>query len=309
MPKKKILASPSSIGKIDNLPFDLLAKSNYEVIKNPFGRKLTIEETIKLAKDCVGIVAGVETLDKYVIDSLPNLKCISRVGVGMDSVDIEYANSNGIKVLNTPDGPTRAVAEITIGLAFSLLRKIPQAHMDMKNSIWKKQTGNLLKDKKVGIVGLGRIGKTTANLFKSLGNTVFAHDLFPDNNWTKKNRIKILDLNSLCSKCDIISLHIPGNANGKPVITHKELSLMKETVLIINVARGGVINEDDLYNFLKYNELSSAAIDVFEEEPYNGKLCKLKNVVLTPHIGSYAKEGKLKMEVQAVQNLINALKK
>ena len=109
MPKKKILASPSSIGKIDNLPFDLLAKSNYEVIKNPFGRKLTIEETIKLAKDCVGIVAGVETLNKYVIDSLPNLKCISRVGVGMDSVDIEYANSNGIKVLKIVSGKNRQV--------------------------------------------------------------------------------------------------------------------------------------------------------------------------------------------------------
>ena len=132
----KILASPSSIGQISLKPFELLEANGYEVVKNPFGRKLTEDETITLGKDCVGIVAGVETLDSIVIDSLPNLKCISRVGVGMDSVDISYAENKGIKVLNTPNGPTRAVAELTLGLTLSLLRKIPNAHYDLKNRIW-----------------------------------------------------------------------------------------------------------------------------------------------------------------------------
>ena len=197
MQKQKILASPSSIGKIDDLPFEILESENYEVIKNPFGRKLKIEETIDLAKDCVGIVAGVETLNKYVIDSIPNLRCISRVGVGMDSVDTEYALKKGIEVLNTPNGPTRAVAELTLGLALSSLRRIPQAHFDMKNKIWKKQTGNLLLDKKIGIVGLGRIGRMTAKLFKSLGNKVSGCDLFPDKTWAKNNEVEILSLNQI----------------------------------------------------------------------------------------------------------------
>jgi len=131
----KVLASPSSIGQIDPKPFELLKDNGYEVVKNPYGRKLTGEETLTLGKGCIGIVAGVENLNAKVINALPNLKCISRVGVGMDSVDISYAESKGIKVLNTPNGPTRAVAELTLGLTMSLLRKIPNAQYDIKHRL------------------------------------------------------------------------------------------------------------------------------------------------------------------------------
>ena len=282
--------------------------NGYEVVKNPFGRKLTEDETITLGKDCVGIVAGVETLDSIVIDSLPNLKCISRVGVGMDSVDISYAENKGIKVLNTPNGPTRAVAELTLGLTLSLLRKIPNAHYDLKNSIWKKQTGNLLFEKKVGVLGLGRIGRMVAEMFRSLGNPVIGYDLYPDMDWAEKNNVEILSLEQLLNQCDIITIHIPGNSDGSPVLNQEELSYLKDGAFLVNVSRGGVINEDTLYEMLTNEKLSAAALDVFSNEPYSGKFCDLDNVILTPHIGSYAKEGKLKMEVDAVMNLINALK-
>ncbi len=304
----KILASPSSIGQISLKPFELLEASGYEVVKNPFGRKLTIKETITLGKDCVGIVAGVETLDSIVIDSLPNLKCISRVGVGMDSVDISYAENKGIKVLNTPNGPTRAVAELTLGLTLSLLRRIPNAHYDLKNRTWKKQTGNLLFEKKVGVLGLGRIGRMVAEMFRSLGNPVTGYDLYPDRDWAEKNNVEILSLEQLLNQCDIITIHIPGNSEGSPIINQKELSYLKDGAFLVNVSRGGVINEDALYEVLTNEKLSAAALDVFSNEPYTGKFCDLDNVILTPHIGSYAKEGKLKMEVDAVMNLINALK-
>ena len=304
----KILASPSSIGQISLKPFELLEASGYEVVKNPFGRKLTIDETITLGKDCVGIVAGVETLDSIVIDSLPNLKCISRVGVGMDSVDISYAENKGIKVLNTPNGPTRAVAELTLGLTLSLLRKIPNAHYDLKNRTWKKQTGNLLFEKKVGVLGLGRIGRMVAEMFRSLGNPVTGYDLYPDRDWAEKNNVEILSLEQLLNQCDIITIHIPGNSEGSPIINQEELSYLKDGAFLVNVSRGGVINEDALYEVLTNEKLSAAALDVFSNEPYTGKFCDLDNVILTPHIGSYAKEGKLKMEVDAVMNLINALK-
>mgnify|MGYP001070413667 FL=1 len=304
----KILASPSSIGQISLKPFELLEANGYEVVKNPFGRKLTEDETITLGKDCVGIVAGVETLDSIVIDSLPNLKCISRVGVGMDSVDISYAENKGIKVLNTPNGPTRAVAELTLGLTLSLLRKIPNAHYDLKNRIWKKQTGNLLFEKKVGVLGLGRIGRMVAEMFRSLGNPVIGYDLYPDMDWAEKNNVEILSLEQLLNQCDIITIHIPGNSDGSPVLNQEELSYLKDGAFLVNVSRGGVINEDALYEMLTNEKLSAAALDVFSNEPYSGKFCDLDNVILTPHIGSYAKEGKLKMEVDAVMNLINALK-
>ena len=309
MKKFKILASPSSIGQIDNIPFEILESNNFEVIKNPYGRKLTNDETISLAEDCVGIVAGVETFDKNVIDSLPKLKCISRVGVGMDSIDLKYAKSKGVEVINTPDGPTRAVAELTLGLTLSLMRKIPKASSDMKNKVWKKQTGNLLHNKIVGIIGLGRIGKLTSRLFKSLGNNVIAFDKYPDYEWAKENHIKITDLDSLIKTADIVCLHVPRNNDGTPLIGARELSLMKKTTSVVNVSRGGVVDENKLYDFLSEGKIRSAAIDVFVEEPYYGKLSELDNVILTPHIGSYAKEGKLKMEVDAVKNLINVLKK
>ena len=304
----KILASPSSIGQIASTPFDLLEKHGYEVVKNPYGRKLTEEETIELAKDCVGIIAGVENLNAKVIDALPNLKCISRVGVGMDSVDIPHAESKGIKILNTPNGPTRAVAELTLGLTMSLLRKIPNAHYDLRNKVWKKQTGNLLFEKKVGILGLGRIGRMTAEMFRALGNQVAGYDLYPNEEWAKEYGVEVLTLKELLTSCDIITIHVPGKKDGSAIITKAELDLLKDDAFLVNVSRGGVIDEDDLYDVLTSGKLSAVAFDVFNQEPYAGRLCDLENVVLTPHIGSYAKEGKLKMEVDAAQNLINALK-
>mgnify|MGYP000621884709 CR=1 FL=1 len=304
----KVLASPSSIGQIDSKPFDILEKNGFTVVKNPFGRKLTEDETVDLAKDCIGIVAGVENLNKEVIDRLPMLQCISRVGVGMDSVDIPYAKSKGIKVLNTPEGPTRAVAEFTLGLTLSLLRKIPNAHLDLKNKIWKKQTGNLLLGKKVGVLGLGRIGRMVAESFKALGNQVCGFDLYPDKEWAKQKGVDIIEFEELLSICDILTIHVPGNKDGSAIIARDQLALLKRECFVINVSRGGVIDEDALYDALKTEKLAAVASDVFSKEPYDGKLCELDNVILTPHIGSYAKEGKLKMEVDAVQNLINALK-
>lgn len=304
----KILTSPSSIGKISPAPFDLLKKEGFDIINNPFGRKLTEDEVIELGKDCVGIVAGVEPLTKKVIDALPNLKCISRVGVGVDNVDLDFAKKKGIIVVNTPNGPTRAVAELAVGLAFSLLRKIPQAHKDTKERKWQKYTGNLILNKTIGVVGLGRIGKTVAQLFRSIGNPVIGFDLYPDQTWANENQVRIVKLNELLAKSDIVSLHIPGDGDS-PLLDKTNLALMKKDSWLINLARGGVVNEEDLYKLLSENKIKGAAIDVFENEPYDGKLCDLDNVILTPHLGSYAAEGKLQMEIDAVQNLIKELKK
>ena len=303
----KVLASPSSIGQISSEPLDLLRSNGYEVVVNPYGRKLTCSEVIQLGKDCIGIVAGVENLDSTVLKELPNLKCISRVGVGMDNIDIPYAESKGVKIHNTPNGPTRAVAELTLGLTLSLLRKIPLAHSNIKNGIWKKETGNLLIEKKVGVIGLGRIGKLTTELFLSLGNPVCGFDIFPDQNWANKNDVELLNLKSLLKCADIITIHVPGVANGKPIITEEEIKLLKVSALVINVSRGGVVDESALHLALKSGKISGAALDVFEKEPYEGDFQLLDNVILTPHIGSYAKEGKLQMEIDAVKNLIKSL--
>lgn len=303
----KILISPSSFGQISSQPNDILLNRGYEIINNPFGRKLTEDEVIELAKDCIGIVAGIEPITKRVMDALPNLKSISRVGVGMDSVDLDYAKQKGISVTNTPDGPTRSVAEMSIALTFSLLRKIPQADANIKSGIWKKEIGNLLFGKTIGIIGLGRIGKMTAEMFSKLGNAVIGFDLYPDKEWANKNSVTLIGLDEIMETADIISLHIPPNKDKTPVITKEKLSKMKCSSLLINAARGGVVDEETLLKLLVENKIAGAAIDVFSKEPYEGPFTKLKNVVLTPHLGSYASEGKLQMEIDAVQNLIDNL--
>lgn len=297
------------MGEVGSQPFDILKENGFEIINNPYGRKLTEEEVIELAKGCVGIVAGVEPLTPRVMDALPDLKCISRVGVGMDNVDIEYAKQKGIVVVNTPDGPTRGVAELTLGMTLSLLRRIPQADAAIKNKQWKKQIGNLIYEKQVGVIGLGRIGKMVAGLFRGIGNPVIGFDLYPDEKWAAENFVSLSSFENVLKVADIITLHIPGNKDKTPVIGSKELGMMKKGAFIINISRGGVVDEDALYGALKDGHLAGAAIDVFTKEPYSGPLSDLDNVVLTPHLGSYASEGKLQMEIDAVLNLINVLKK
>jgi D-3-phosphoglycerate dehydrogenase len=303
----KILTSPSSFGQVSPQPIDMLRAQGFEVINNPYGRKLTENEVIELAKDCDGIVAGVEPLTAKVMDALPNLKCISRVGVGMDNVDLDYARQKNIIVVNTPDGPTRSVAELTLAMALSLLRKIPQADAGMKQKQWKKQTGNLFFNKTIGVLGLGRIGRLVAEMFRGLGNPVMGFDLIMNEEWSKKTGVELVDFKSLLEKADIITVHVPGNADKSPVIGSNEIMSMKKSAFIINIARGGVIDEHALYEALSSNRLAGAAVDVFLEEPYNGPLCELNNIVLTPHLGSYAEEGKLQMEIDAVQNLLKNL--
>lgn len=304
----KVLTSPSSIGKIGPEPFELLKEHGFEVINNPYGRRMTEDEVIDLARDCVGIVAGVEPLTAKVMDTLPNLKCISRVGVGMDNVDLKYAKLKGIEVVNTPKGPTQAVAELALGLTLSLLRQIPQADAEMKKRIWKKHTGNLLQGKIIGVIGLGSIGQRVAELFCALGNSVIGFDPYPDKKWLNDNDVRLMNFNEILSNSDIILLHIPGNKDNSAIIGKHEIDIFKDGAFLVNLARGGVVDEKALYEALAEKKLTAAAIDVFSQEPYDGPLCDLENVILLPHLGSYAKEGKLNMEIDAVRNLIKVLK-
>lgn len=306
---KKILVSPSSFGKCGNEPIELLKKNGFEIIMNPYGRKLTAEEVMDLARDCVGIVAGVEPLNANVLDVLTNLKCISRCGSGMDSVDVKKAEELGIIVKNTPFGPTRAVSELTIGLVFDLLRQISLRDRCIRKGEWFKEMGFLLKNKKIGVLGLGRIGRTTAELLTRLDAKVYGFDIKPDEAWAKKTKITLLSFDELLTACDVLCIHVSAKSNGKYLIGVQEFEKMNKNSFLINVSRGGIVDEAALYNALKNGKILGAAVDVFEEEPYHGRLTELDNVILTPHVGSYAKEARLQMELEAVQNLINSLNK
>ena len=305
--KNKILVSPTSFGKCGSQPLDLLEKNNYEVVLNPFGRKMTPDEIIKLGRDCVGIIAGVESLNVKVLESLPYLRCISRCGSGIDNVNLKKAEELNIVVKNTPYGPTRAVAELTIGLIFDVLRQISSRDRSIRNGKWNKEMGFLLRDKIVGVLGLGRIGRNVAELLLKLDTNVIGSDINPDKEWLKKTKIPLFSFDELIKKSDVLCIHV-SSSDDKYLIGKKELNSMKKDSYIVNLSRGGIVDEKALYDVLKNKHLAGAAIDVFQQEPYTGPLTELDNIILTPHVGSYAKESRLEMEIEAVQNLLDVIK-
>ena len=302
----RIAITTTSFAKYDDQPLQLLKDSGFEVVLNPYGRKLSGDEVVELSADAVGVIAGTEPLDRTVLEKLPLLRVISRCGVGMDNVDLKATAQLNIKVFNTPFGPTLAVAELTVGLILDLLRNITQMDRDMKAGIWKKRMGNLLSDKMVGIIGFGRIGQKTGELLRALGCMIGYYDSLRIKEF-KDLRIKKLEMDELLLKSDIMTVHVSGKYE-KPLLGAKEFDMMKDGACLINVARGGAVDENALFNALKDGRLAGAALDVFEKEPYNGPLKELDNVILTPHIGSYAKEARMEMEIQAAKNLVEGLR-
>jgi D-3-phosphoglycerate dehydrogenase len=307
----RILITTTSFAKDDISPLNLLQKAGYETITNPYGRKLTEEEVLNLILEVkpVGMIAGVEPITARVLQQAKGLKVVSRCGVGLESVDLNAAGSLCIAVTNTPDAPTEAVAELTIGLIFNLLRKISFLDRELRKGNWKKEMGSLVQGKKVGIIGLGRIGKRVAEKLLALGAKVAGTDIQPDYEWLQKTQVPLLDLEELLKQSEILCLHLSHKPDNEHLIGKKEIEAMPQGAYLINASRGEVIDQDALYSMLANGHLSGAALDVFDQEPYTGPLTKLDNVILTPHIGSYAREARIEMEIQAAQNLIEGLRK
>lgn len=298
----KVAITTSSFAQYDDEPLRLLKENNLQVVLNPHGRAITEDEAITLLEGCVAVAAGTEPLSARVLQALPDLKVISRCGVGMDSVDLEAAKKHGIVVKNTPDAPTQAVVELTLGLALDLLRQVSRMDRDLRAGVWKKRMGNLLQGKKLGLIGYGRIGRAVAQAFKPLGVEISFFDPM-----IKEADCPRRELSALLAWADIISLHCSKPKDGKPVIGAGEFKFVKPGAYLINCARGGLIDESALYQNLKEGRLSGAALDVYSKEPYSGPLTELDNIILIPHVGSYARESRIRMEVETITNLIAAL--
>ena len=278
---------------------------DFHILKNPYCRKLTEKEADKLIQQHkpIGMIAGIEPLTRKIMKKAPFLKVISRCGVGLDSVDLKAAAELGIKVVNTPDAPTSAVAELTIGLMLAILRGICLMDGKIRSGEWPRPIGSLLAGKTVGIIGCGRIGAYVARLVHSFGCNVMGYDPY-----IKNSRFCVLrDLDVLLRESDIVTLHIPCTSENHHIISRERIFAMRKGAVLINAARGGLIDEEALYDALLKEHISGAALDCFEKEPYSGPLAKLENVVLTSHVGSNAREARIVMEQQALDNLIKAL--
>ncbi len=298
-----IFISTTSFGEFDTSPLDALKRANLTPRLNPLHRKLASSELIEYASDAIGIIAGTEILNRETLEQLKRLRVISRCGAGVDNVDMQAAEQLGIKVYNTPWGPTRAVAELTIGLILDCLRGVSQSDRSIRAGKWEKSMGWLLEGKTVGIIGFGRIGKEVYRILKAFGAIVIAYDIAPPQD---SLGVRITSLENVIASSDIITLHVPGDAGC--IMNRSSIALMKQGAILINASRAGLVDEDALYDALSTKRLANAAIDTPSEEPYTGKLTQLENIILTPHIGSYAKEARILMEKQAAENLLLNLK-
>ena len=268
--------------------------------------KVTREELLELGDKLNGLVIrSATTVDQELINHCPNLKYIIRAGEGTDNIDKKYCKDRGIKVSNTPGANSNSAAEHAIALMFTVLRKTAHAHQSMVEGRWDKNiyTGNELWKKKVGFVGFGRIGKIVAKRISGFEPSVSFYDPFIENsiepNWKK------VSLEEIFKNCDIISVHTPLMDSTKNLVDSKLISLMKKNAILINAARGGIINEKDLLVALKEKMILGAGLDVFEKEPLEQEsdFRNLDNVVLTPHLGASTDEAQVRVGMMAAQQL------
>jgi len=301
----KIFVALSTFAQEGNEPLDMLNSSGHSFSVNKSGKRLTKDDVMTQARGFDGIIAGLEPYDTEVLKVLPGLKCISRCGVGVDNVDLIKAKKANITVLNTPVVVVQPVAELTIAMIMDLLRQLTRHSILMHEKKWERRTGNLLSGKKVGIIGLGRIGRRVAELLRAWDIDVWGADIHPDLIWAKQKNVKIMPLEQLLAQADIVTLHLSVSDEHPFCLGKKEINSMKKGAFLVNVSRGALVDEPALFEALQNDHLAGAGLDVYAQEPYNGLLCDLPNVVLTPHVATLTQESRLAMEIEATQNIIN----
>ena len=271
---------------------EILEKNGLQITYEPEITPEQIEE--KIGNFEVVIVRSRTKINKDMIVKAEKCKIIARVGVGLDNIDQVSAKEKNIRVINAVEGAMNAVAELVIGLMLSLAREIPRADREVRNGNWikKELMGTELRGKYLGIVGLGNIGKRLGRLAKALNMNIIGYDVVPiDEEFSKEVGLMKADLATLLASSDYVSLHVPLLESTKHLINSEKMDTMKNTARIINTSRGGVIDEDALYEYLKDGKLGGAALDVFEVEPAtSNKLASLPNFISTPHMGAQTKE-------------------
>jgi len=274
---------------------EVLEKNGLKVTYEP---EITPEQVAeKIGNFEVVVVRSRTKMTRELIAKADKCKIIARVGIGLDNIDQDAAKEKNIRVINAVEGAITAVAELVIGLMISMAREIPRADREIRNGNWikKELMGSELKGKYLGIVGLGNIGKRLGRLARALNMNIIGYDVIPiDDEFSKEVGLMKADLDTLLSSADYVSFHVPLLDSTRHMINAEKLKMMKNTARIINTSRGGVIDEEALYNSLKDGSLAGAALDVFEVEPATeNNLITLPNFIATPHIGAQTKEAQL----------------
>jgi len=305
----KVLVTTVPFGNQNSLPLELLGNNEIEVSINPLGKKLNEEELMGLIPDIDVLIAGTELITERVMAKAPKLKMISRVGIGLDGIDLKAAKQRGIRVSYTPDAPAPAVAELTVGLLISLLRSVQLSNAQMHQGIWHRYFGKRIAECTIGVIGVGRIGTRVINRLSAFGTPrLLVNDITSNTELSRKFKLDWVDKETIYKEADAITLHLPLTCSTKNMIQKEQLLAMKSDAVIINSSRGGIINEDALHEVMSMGHLRGAAIDVFENEPYAGKLSEIERCILTAHMGSMSFDCRARMEIEATEEAVRFIR-
>jgi len=301
----KVLITSNSFDKYSNVGTEILSDAGFKIIRNKYGRVMTETEFIEELDGADAVILSTEVLNEKVLKTDPNLQVVSRYGVGVDNIDIDYLKKHNIVLERAINCNNQAVADYTVGLIINCCRGIVQSAMAMRNNEWKKWTGIDVCGKTVGIIGLGSIGKEVAKRLSGFGCHLIAFDFFYDDSFCKKWNITKVTLNEIYQQSDIITLHVPANTDGTPLIDAQAISSFKDGVILINTARRSLVDEAFLLKALKNGKVRGYASDaplslndVTEEMNY------LDNVIITPHNAAVTFEASQKMSRVSAENVV-----
>ena len=305
----KILITSTSFGKKDKTPLDLLQSKGYQIVWNESGKPLAAGDLIAKLDGCDGVIAGLDFFTADVFEQVKGLKIVARYGVGFDRVDLEAAKKVGIIVTNTPTANSDSVADLAVGLMLAAARHVVTAHEQTMAGGWPKLFGVSLFQKTVGLIGLGRIGARVAKRVKGFDCRVLVYDPFVDHETAAQFGCeKVETLEMLLSESDFVSLHSPATPTTNRMINRQTLAMMKPTAVLVNTARGELIDETDLIDALKNDVIGGAGLDAHTEEPPQvEKYRDVPNLVITPHMGAYTTEALYNMAMDSTNDLIAVL--
>lgn len=312
MNKKKILIIlPKFVeGVCLNLIVDMLIEKKYEVFVKLYHNVFTESELILYLRDIDGYIAGLERITSKVISSTNRLKVISEFGVGVDNIDLEAATNKEIIVCNTKGVNNYAVAEMTVALMLSLARNLPNVNRSTKKGHWERKVTSELRGKTLGIIGVGQIGKEVVKLANNFNMKFIGYDIVKDKKLLDNNLITYCSFKEILKNSDFISVHLPLNTDTKKMFGAEEFKIMKPNTYFLNLSRGGIVDEEALYNALKNKIISGAALDVLSKEsPGENCLFNLENTIITPHVAALTYETIMETGKMAAENIIEVLEK
>jgi D-3-phosphoglycerate dehydrogenase / 2-oxoglutarate reductase len=304
MTKTIVLVGTETFGIPNPEPKKILEDRGIEVRLNPFNRRLTPADYQECLADVKYVIAGLEPYDTEIFQKFPEVKVLSRIGIGVDSIDLAAAKSHSVSVYNTPSAPSLSVAEQTIAFIVGLSRGLFQMNADFHAGSWNPYMGREIASLTIGLLGFGRIGGMVAERLVPFGCRLIGSDPSWDKKKAASSGVELVPLDTLLGEADILSVHIPLGPDTHHFVDHEIMEKMKPRAFLINTARGGIVDDKALIDHLRSGRLGGAALDVFEEEPDTTTYKGVPNLIAIPHAGSNSAEARYRMEIGAVENLL-----